>query len=247
MDEGQDLRISIDLRNQRGDALTATDKHLNSVKVEATTGENDITICPIVKATYAETSSSPVFAVFKTGGVKKGQVKVSVTTDTGHIRGSPAVSTVDDVLQFDPDRCHTGLVLSNNGRTVRHPGGEWSDRAVYGTTRWSTGKHEISVRLDTLAHRSGFTNYMLGMCNEKEAELGGWYSNLAWNSDDTSDGSLGQPWQTGDVIHMSLDCDNHTLVACHERTGAVGTKSNATGEIYLYLYTFCPEDQATIL
>ena len=120
VDEGQDLRISIDLRNQRGDALTATDKHLNSVKVEVTTGENDTTICPVAKATYPKTSSSRVFAVFKTGGGKKGQVKVSVTTDTGHIQGSPAVTTVDDVVQFDPDRCHTGLVLSNYGRTVTH-------------------------------------------------------------------------------------------------------------------------------
>ncbi|XP_065189394.1 uncharacterized protein LOC135820022 [Sycon ciliatum] len=250
VDEGQDLRISIDLRNQRGDALTATDQHLNSVKVEVTTGENDVTICPVLKATDAETSSSPVFAVFKTGSVKKGQVKVCVTTDTGHIRGSPAVSIVADVLRFDRDRCHAGLVLSSNGRTVTHAAARWSNRVVYGTTRWSTGKHEISVCLDTFgpAPYSAYNNYSLGMCNEKEPLLTGFYPNLAWTSySSTSHGYLGQPWKPGDVIHMSLDCDNHTLVACHERTGAVDTKTNVTGEIRLYLLTTSPQDQATIL
>ena len=202
VDEGQDLRISIDLRNQRGHALTASDEHLNSVKVEVTTGDNDITICPVVKATDAETCSSPVFAVFKTGGGKKGQVKVFVTTDTGHIRGSPAVTTVDDVLRFDPDRCHADLVLSNNGRTVRHPGIQSGDRAVYGTTSWSTGKHEISVRLDKFGPTPwpSCNNYMLGMCNEKEPQLAGFCANLTWPSYNTSHSYLGQPGQPGDVI-----------------------------------------------
>ena len=173
VDEGQDLRISIDLRNQRGDSLTATEKHLNSVKVEVTTGENDTTICSVAKATHAKTSSSRVFAVFKTGGGKKGKVKVSVTTDTGHIQGSPAVTTVDDVVQFDPKQCNDGLVLSNNGRTVTHAAAQQSDRAVYGTTRWTTGKHKISVRLDMFGRtpRAEYIHFALGVCNEKEPQL----------------------------------------------------------------------------
>ena len=159
-------------------------------------------ICPVVKATDAENCSSPVFAVFKTGGGKKGQVKVSVTTDTGHIQGSPAVTTVDDVLQFDPDGCHTGLVLSNYGRTVKYHGEHLEAMAVYSTARWSMGKHEISVRLDKFgpAPYPGYSNYAQGMCNEKEPGLTCWYGNLAWISHDTSYGTLGQPWRSGDVI-----------------------------------------------
>ena len=250
VEEGQDLRISIDLRNQHGHALTGADKHLNRVKVEVTTGENDVTICPVVvKATDAETWSSPVFAVFKTGGGKKGQVKVSVTTDTGHIRGSPAVTTVADVLRFDCDPWHADLILSNNGRTIRHNAAQWSEHAVYGTTLWSTGKHEISVCLDMFGPTPwpSYNNYRLGMCSKKELQITGFYPNLTWTSHSTSHGYLGQPWQPGDVIHMSLDCDNHTLVARHERTGAVDTKTNVTGEIYLYLLMTCPQNQASIL
>ena len=130
VDEGQDLGISIDLRNQCGNALTATDKELNSVKVELMTGDNDVTICPLVKATDTETSPSLVFAVFNTAG-RKGQVKVSVTTDAGHVQGSPAVTTVANVLRFDPDMCHAGLVLSNNGRTVAHYGRQSDCKAVF--------------------------------------------------------------------------------------------------------------------
>ncbi|XP_065177025.1 E3 ubiquitin-protein ligase TRIM45-like [Sycon ciliatum] len=243
VDEGQDLRISIDLRNGRGDTLTATDKRLNSVKVEVMTRENDVTICPVIKVTDAETSSSPVAAVFKTAG-KKGQVKVSVTTDAGHIRGSPAVVTVADVLRFDTDACNTGLALSNNGRTVKNPGMQ-RNASVYGLGRWSTGKYDISIRLDIVGPAS--SNYLLGMCNEKEPDLKGWYRRYAWERSGTKSGSLGQPWRSGDVIHMSLDCDNQTLVARHDRTGAVDTKTDVTGEIYLYFCTYCAGDQITIL
>ena len=95
--------------------------------------------------------------------------------------------------------------------------------------------------------RAEYTHYVLGMCNEKEPQLTVFHPNLAWTSYIASNGSLGQPWQPGDVIHMSLDCDNHTLVARHERTGVVDVKTNVTGEIRLYLLTTCPQDQVTIL
>ena len=126
---------------------------------------------------------------------------------------------------------------------------------VYGTQRWSTGRHEISVRLDMFgpAPRPAYHNFLLGMVNEKDPKLTGGYLNLAWSSYDDSSGALGQPWCSGDVIHnmnyitiMSLDCEYHTLVARHEATGAVVMKTNVTGEIRLYLVTYCPLDQATI-
>ncbi|XP_065191817.1 E3 ubiquitin-protein ligase TRIM71-like [Sycon ciliatum] len=245
--EGQDLCVYIDLRNDHGVELRAAEEYLDTVRVDVTSPDNTMTACPVVKATDATSSPSRLVAMFKTAGLK-GQVRVSATANTTHLQGSPAVTAIVDPVLFDPWRCHANLALSNNGRTVTHDGPVGKRSAVCGLRRWRRGKYEMSIRLDKCApHSADAYEIFLGVLNIPDPILTGYYSTFAWNNSNSNGGLLGQPWQAGDVIHMSLDCERHTLVGRHERTGATDTKKNVAGELYLYVSLKHHRNQVTIL
>eukprot|EP00117_Sycon_ciliatum_P047484 scpid70439/ scgid33919/ E3 ubiquitin-protein ligase TRIM56; RING finger protein 109; Tripartite motif-containing protein 56 len=245
--EGEDLCISIDLRNKYGENIRAIEEHLDTVKVVVTSSGNAVTACSVVKATDATSSPSALVAMFKTAGLK-GQVCVSATANAQRLQGSPAVTAIlDPPVHFDPERCHANLVLSNNSRTVRHDGPVVNWAAVCGVRQWRAGKHEVSIRIDKCAADPTNSSYYLGVLNSQKPLLESYYTRFSWNNSNSNGGLLGQPWQAGDVIHISLDCDNHTLVGRHERTGAVDTKRNVSGVLYIYISLQHPRNQVTIL
>ncbi|XP_065189411.1 E3 ubiquitin-protein ligase TRIM45-like [Sycon ciliatum] len=256
VEEGDDLTLIIEPRNGHGDSLAVTEAHLSGVHVEVTSADNTTdTIHPVLMPDSSPNEGTNMIATYKTTG-KKGSVQVSAMIGDHHVAGSPAtVTIVDPQLRFDPSQCHADLVLSNNNRTVTRgatSNGSW--RSVCGMRKWSSGKHEISLRLDRIT--AGDVRHMFFLCNAQRPRLDiyqngrttsfGWYSNRTSGGDWTGS-ALGQPWRAGDVVHMSLDCDNHTLVGRHEHTGATETLTNVTGELYLYISLYYGGDQVTIL
>ncbi|XP_065189402.1 E3 ubiquitin-protein ligase TRIM9-like [Sycon ciliatum] len=256
VEEGDDLTVIIEPRDGHGDSLAVTEAHLSGVHVDVTSVDNTTdTIHPVLMPNSSPNEGTNMIATYKTTG-KKGSVQVSAMIGDHHVAGSPAMVTiVDPRPRFDPSQCHADLALSNNNRTVTRgatSNGYW--RSVCGVRKWSSGKHEISLRLDRIT--AGKVNHMFFLCNAQRPRLDtyqngktslfGWYSHYA-SSGDWTGSALGQPWQAGDVIQMSLDCDNHTLVGRHERTGTTETLTNVTGELYLYLSLLYSGDQVTIL
>ncbi|XP_065188596.1 E3 ubiquitin-protein ligase TRIM45-like [Sycon ciliatum] len=256
VEEGDDLTVIIEPRNGHGDSLAVTEAHLSGVHVEVTSTDNTTdTIQPVLMPDSSPNEGTNMIATYKTTG-KIGSVQVSAMIGDHHVAGSPAMVTIVDLLpQFDPGQCHADLALSNNNRTVTRgaaASGNW--RSVCGVRKWSSGKHEISLRLDRIT--AGDVHHLFFLCNAQRPRLDDWQTGettlFGWYSNNTDCGNwtgsaLGQPWQAGDIIHMSLDCDNHTLVGRHERTGATETLTNVTGELYLYISLFYSGDQVTIL
>ncbi|XP_065180088.1 E3 ubiquitin-protein ligase TRIM71-like [Sycon ciliatum] len=257
VEEGDDLTVVIEPRNAHGDSLAVTEAHLSGVHVEVTSADNTTdTIQPVMMPGSSPHEGTNMIATYKTTG-KKGSVQPSAMIGDHHVAGSPAtVTIVDLLLQFNPGQCHADLALSNNYRTVTRGAtstGNW--RSVCGVKKWSSGKHEISLRLDRIT--AGDVRQLFFFCNAQYPRLdtfhNGETASFGWFSHDTSGyvhwtgSALGQPWRAGDVIHMTLDCDNHTLVGRHERTGATETLTNLTGELYLYISLKFSGDQVTIL
>ncbi|XP_065188591.1 E3 ubiquitin-protein ligase TRIM45-like [Sycon ciliatum] len=255
VEEGDDLTVIIEPRTAHGDSLAVTEAHLSGVHVEVTSADNNTdTIQPVMTSDSSPNEGTNMIATYKTTG-KKGTVQVSAMIGDHHLAGSPATVTIVDPLpRFDPSQCHADLALSNNNRTVTRgaaSSGAW--RSVCGVRKWSSGKHEIYLRLDRIT--AGKVHHMFFLCNPQRPLLEGyqrgkttsfgWYSHSGGGN--WTGTVLGQPWQAGDVIQMSLDCDNHTLVGRHERTGATETLTNVTGELYLYISLYNSGDQVTIL
>ena len=96
---------------------------------------------------------------------------------------------------------------------------------------------------------------MIFLCGSTDPELDtyqrdntahGWYG-PGTHTENWRGTELGQPWQTGDIIRLSVDCDRRTLTGRHERTGATQTLTNVTGDLYLYVSLASPGHQVTIL
>ncbi|XP_065188604.1 E3 ubiquitin-protein ligase TRIM56-like [Sycon ciliatum] len=257
VEEGDDLTVIIEPRNGHGDSLAVTEAHLSAVHVDVTSADNTTdTIQPVLPTVSSPNEGANMIAPYKTTG-KRGSVQISAMIGGNHVAGSPAMVTIVDPLWFDPSQCHADLALSNNNRTVTRgatSNGNW--RSVCGARKWSSGKHEISLRLDRIT--AGKVHHVFFLCNAQPPRLDSWQTgkttSFGWYGYTTSGGggswtggALGQPWQAGDVIQMSLDCENLTLVGRHERTGATETLTNVTGELYLYISLYSSGDQVTIL
>ena len=154
------------------------------------------------------------------------------------------------VFRFDPTRYHGDIQLSNNNMTARKTQ-RGSFRSVCGADIYRSGTVEIGIRLDNMPD----SEIMVFLCNstypvldvyQQDNTAHGWYG---WGSSagNWRGTQLGQKWQTGDIIRLSLDCDRHTLTGRHERTGATETLSKVTGDLYLYVGLYSPGLQVTIL
>ncbi|XP_065189414.1 E3 ubiquitin-protein ligase TRIM45-like [Sycon ciliatum] len=256
VEEGDDLTVIIEPRNGHGDSLAVTEAHLSGVHVDVTSADNTTsTIESVLMPNRSPNEGTNMIATYKTTG-KIGSVQVSAMIGDHPVAGSPAMVTiVDPQPRFDPSQCHADLVLSNNNRTVtRGAACNKQLRSVCGIRKWSSGKHEICLRLDRIT--AGKVHHMFFLCNAQHPRLDDWQTgkttSFGWYSNRTSGGdwtgsALGQPWRAGDVIRMSLDCDNHTLVGRHGRTRATETLYKVTGELYLYISLYSSGDQVTIL
>ena len=181
-----------------------------------------------------------------------GKHQVMARYNGHHFSGSPAdVMVTTSVCRFNPSRRHGDIQLSNNNMTAKNTQGIGCWRSVCGADIYRSGTVEIGIRLDNMPD----TNVMIFLRNSTNPPLDGWQQDdtpYGWYGNNQNPGrwhgaALGQPWKTGDIIRLSLDCDRHTLTGRHERTGATQTLSNVTGDLYLYVCLGSPGHQVTIL
>ena len=148
---------------------------------------------------------------------------------------------------FDPAECHPDIQLLTFNRTAAGIGSE-NYTCVLGATTYSSGKHDIYLRLD---HVDNVNIVLIGMTSNSFPPLEGIYhapGMSAWLCDETAyvtsndglqeGGDVGQPWMNGDVIHLHLDCGRHTLRACHELTGKTHKIRNITGDQRLFIVLY---------
>ena len=115
-----------------------------------------------------------------------------------------------------------------------------ADGCLLGATGYTTCQHDIRIRVDDVQE---YCIIVIGMSSntdlplDKDSHSPGL---SAWDGDDTYhiipsggellDGSdVGQCWKNGDILHLHLDCQQHTLSAHHERTGKTHTSHDVIG------------------
>ena len=250
---GMDCRRSVDITEEMcikitpvsgcGTPVHAADISMTILEVEVMSPDN--------KAVPCETNTSGegddiVVATFQP--TKSGKHQVVARYDGRRFSACP-LDVIVSSSQFDPSRCQRNIQLSNNNRTARLMEGGW--RSVCGVDIYTTGTYDMSIRLDKIPE----PHLLVLMCSSPNPPLDNIQqdnSAFGWYGGDTSSGTwrgtrLGQPWQTGDVIHLSLDCDRHTLTGRHERTGIAQTLSNVIGNFYFYVTLNALGHQMTIL
>ena len=147
---------------------------------------------------------------------------------------------------FNPAKCHPDITLGDDNRTATLTDEEENDRCVLGATSYTTGQHDIRIRLDDVQEQSGI---IIGMTSNNDPPLDTYAHSpglSAWFGMDTchfipSDGDFrwsgdaGQPWQNGDILHLHLDCQQHTLSAHHGHTSKTHTIHDVIGELRLFV------------
>ena len=178
---------------------------------------------------------------------KPGKHQVMARYGGRHFSGSPTEIMVY-TCRFDPFRCHGDIRLSSNHMTARVMNDGW--RSVCGADIYRSGTVDINVRLDNTPN----SDVIICMCRSSSPQLDdyqhddtafGWYGH-DHSADYWRGTRLGQPWKTGDIIHLSLDYDRHTLMGRHGRTGATQTLNGVTGELYLCISMRLTGHQLTI-
>ena len=146
---------------------------------------------------------------------------------------------------FNPAKCHPGITLTNSNCTATVTG-DTRDQCVVGATTYATGQHDIRIRMDSGAD---LDFVLIGMTNQPDPPLDedshspGLSAWAAWcamhiipSSEEWQDGGdVGQEWMPGDILHLHLDCQQHTLSASHERTGKTHTIHDVTGDQRLFI------------
>ncbi|XP_065186058.1 E3 ubiquitin-protein ligase TRIM71-like [Sycon ciliatum] len=181
-----------------------------------------------------------------------GRYCVSAIIGYRHLQDSPQqlkiISTPSQPL-FDNSRCGSGLKITNDGRTLSKTGS--GHRSACTTPMVTdTGSSTLKVRIDKTQHGNIFlsacssSNPNLKHHQQDKTQCFGWHG--AGASEYHTGTALGQPWQTGDIIQLTVDHDRHTLTGRHERTGAVETIPNVTGNLYWIVALANWSDQVSI-
>ena len=228
-------------------SLTADEMARFCLKVEATAPDGQATTCVLPSASSYEV----IRALFRPRSV--GEYTVSAVLGGKPLFGSPA--SVEIVQSgkpvFESVRCHGDLSISDGGHTVVRSAISDSWRSAC-TSPVCGSVNAVKVRIDTIGSpptificACNSANPTLDTYHQDMSEVFGWYGYTAGKY--CNGGALGQPWQSGDVIHLTLDQDQHTLTGRHERTGETETLTNVTGELYWYVSLYCKNQQVTIL
>ena len=159
---------------------------------------------------------------------------------------------------FNPAKCHPGITLTDSNSTATVTGYGEFDQCVVGTTTYATGQHDIRIRVngdDDLGY------VVIGMTNHPDPPLDGDHHSpglSAWaswgkqhiipSSDKWQDGADAcQKWRRGDILHLHLDCQHHTLSASHERTGNTHIIHDVTGDQRLFIGLYNSGDTVSII
>ena len=216
---GEEICITLKAVSENGSSGQVNDVCMTSLEVEVMSPNNEVMPC---NADKDDEDGGIIVARYQP--TQPGKHQVMARYDGHHFSGSPAdVLVTTRVCRFDPTRCQVGIQLSNNNMTARSTQCiNW--RSVCGADIYRSGTVEIGIRLDNMPDH----NVMIFLCDSTNPNLDKYQQdNTAhvWYGWGSSTGNwrgteLGQPWQTGDIIRLSLDCDRHTLTGRHERTGA---------------------------
>ena len=159
---------------------------------------------------------------------------------------------------FNPAKCHPGITLTNSNSTATVTGNDKFDRCVVGASTYITGQHDIRIRVDS---EFGLGTILVGMSNHPDPPLDedchspglsawpGWVKqHIIPSSDEWQDGGdTGQQWRRGDILHLHLDCQQHTLSASHERTDNTHTIHDVTGDQRLFIGLYNSGDTVSII
>ena len=241
---GEELVMAVTAVTNSGQAVISDDDIMTSLQVMVTSSDNEAESC----VTSPGDGGGKFIA--KCTPTESGQHRITVKFGESHFTGSPADVMVVEGFDPSPDRRHAGIELSNNNMTARSSDGNW--RSVCGSDVYRSGVVNTRICLDHISNGGVF----LFMCNSPTPVLDNWKQRdntaFGWYGGDASPRnyrgtSLGQEWQDGDVIHLSLDCDCHALTGRHERTGTTQTLSGVTGDLYLLVSLSGADTQVTIL
>ena len=248
-----EMLILVNATNMDGETITIEDVEKSQLLVEVTAPDNDINPQYMLPS-----SSDDPSLVARYLPMAAGQYKVSATVSGKHLRGSPNDVMVRQVSQgdtFDPAKCHQSLLLSRNNLTAEKVAGGYG--CVLGTGQYTTGQHNINIKLEEV--NSG-TGAVIGVTKSKKPALDmmvhtpgltAWHfkvnfhypvDSVAWNNST----DVGQPWRSGDVISLHLDCDQHTVTLTHQRSGKSHAATNVTGTLRLYACLSKEKERLTI-
>ena len=140
---------------------------------------------------------------------------------------------------FDSDKCDSELTLTTDKRSVLLLRRSRQYRCVLGATTYDTGVHDIRIRWDWMPDCDATPkNIQIGMTSNHDHPIydypggpcHGYRGHCTWWSlwglplvEQVEYANLGQPWTSGDVIHLHLDIAKGHLKALHERTGKTQT------------------------
>ena len=184
--------------------------------------------------------------------LQTGRYNISAKIGCVHLKGSPQKLVVSATPKFDGDWCGSRLNITNDGHSLNMTGAGGSYRSACTTPMVTdTGSSTLKVMIDKTAIGSIFlsacssSNPSLEHCQQDKAQCFGWKGFAVNNCHNGR--ALGQRWQTGDIIHLTVDHDRHTLTGRHERTGVTETIPNITGTLY-WIVSLCHEgDEITLV
>ena len=143
---------------------------------------------------------------------------------------------------FFPRYRKPNIYLTDSGRTasvVNSWGSE--NRHLLGALIYYRGEHDIYLILKTLPPRCsgwvGMTNNDKALLQLTDSGFLTWCLNfkLHINSGSCVEVDLGQPWQSGDKLHLHLDVDLRSLSILHLRTQKRHTVGYISGHQRLYV------------
>ena len=183
--------------------------------------------------------------------LQAGCYNVSAKIGCVPLKGSPQKLVVSATQSFDGNRCGSALSITNDGRSLSCTSVGYTSACTTPMVT-GTGSSTLTVRIDNTSNGHIFLSAcsscnpnLTGNYQQDKAQCFGWYGYDASNYHTGT--ALGQPWRTGDVIHLTVDHDRHTLTGRHERTGAAEPIPNVTGNLYWIVTLYYAGDKITVV
>ncbi|XP_065192433.1 uncharacterized protein LOC135823518 [Sycon ciliatum] len=184
--------------------------------------------------------------------LQTGHYNISAKIGCVHLKGSPQKLVVSAAPTFDGNRSASSLSISHDGHSLSKTsaGGSWLSSCTTPMVT-CTGSSTLKVMIDQtqdgsiLLSACSSTSPNLYNYQQDKAQCFGWYGHLP--SAHHTGTALAQRWQTGDVIHLTVDHDRHTLTGRHERTGVKEIIRNVTGNLYGIVTLYHEGDKITLI
>ena len=181
--------------------------------------------CASAKFAFTPNTSTDMVDVLRQFGIV---TDVAVSSSLAPLQ-SPTGVRVDSAQQeipdqrifntFNPEKCHPNITLDNDKRTASVTAEEDRYQCVLGATIHTTGQHDIRIRLDDM---QDYSDVVIGMTSNTEPPLDeckhrpglsewcGWqkYQYIPTCSS-VFGGDVGQPWKTGDILHLHAQHSVH--------------------------------------